>query len=260
MKNWIIGLFILSTVSVLPANAISPCIVEGMGGITAAVPSCTDCSGAITFAAHFENNDDIEVGVPCGCADGDTTATQYGGISYSDTDKTDGTYSLLIGPQDYLYFSNNNDNFPVAEGSLAFDFMINTYAANFAFIDFVDGTVENRLQIYMGVADTPNIDIYVWWEGTNSGSEGFYINCNISEGSKYTLVVTWDDDRNPSTELYGEVWAFGGASQASNSDTTITAMDDSTFDLKLGYAGSANGEVWIDNFQMKNSYDETDWR
>lgn len=58
-----------------------------------AAGGCDDCSGTLVFSTHFENDNDITVGTPCGCSDGTTAQALTGGSTYSSTYASDGTYS-----------------------------------------------------------------------------------------------------------------------------------------------------------------------
>ena len=65
-----------------------------MVGFGPVASSCDDCSGDLRLSAHFENNDDLTQGTPCGCADDDDTWTLSSDMVYSTTQKYDGSYSV----------------------------------------------------------------------------------------------------------------------------------------------------------------------
>ena len=218
-----------------------------------------------TLSAHFENSNDVTVGTPAGSSAGDSVFTLFGSAAYTtDANKvTDGTYALNCpGASDYLQLDNSNEDiFNSAEGSLVFDFGIETFASQTRLIEFKDGTLANWLFVYMTGSTPGAVDIYVWYNAAGGSTQGFYLTPNLTEGTnRYTLVITWNPTLG-SQELFAELFNFGSTSITSNSTATITAMTVNAINqINVGNSGTAAGSVSVDNLQIKATYDKTDWR
>ena len=107
---------------------------------------CDDCSGTLKFSWHMENVD-VTLGTPCGCSDGDTTATANDSITLSDTQEKDGTYSAYAADAGkyYSFTGSAEDLVDMDEALVIFWVYITTWAEDAHLFEVFGNANENEI-------------------------------------------------------------------------------------------------------------------
>lgn len=216
---------------------------QGGGGAASVV--CDDCSDAnLTFSWHAEDID-VTVGTPCGCSDGDTTATLVSGAVISSTQKSDGTNSLSFPTSlDYATFDNTSEDIINKDaGTIIFDIYL-TARANFqrVFIYEVDSNNFIRCQ-------TRNIDeLDVIYSGDSTEIGAVTGAADLSLNTFYTVTAKWRTGvTDPSLSI-----TVNGSTGTNNTDLTAIIGNSGTIEIGSKISGSTFG--FIDKVLIYNNW------
>jgi len=215
----------------------------------AAGSSCDDCSGTLIASHHFENEDE-EVGTPCGCNDNASGSVTLGtAASISSTSTTgwpsDGSYSLAVGTAASTIDITGWDK---TEGTITFDLYTSSVEGNSLETLLYIGSVGSD-GIWIELAGTDdNYKIIANWRGDN-GSFSIHSSSNstYANGSILSITFKWDGATAHSgnyTELIVDESTYGDEGVPSAIAGSFTTVN---------FIKTAN-TVLIDNFKIYSTW------
>jgi len=211
-----------------------------LGGSVPSAGSCDDCSGTLKFAWHAENVD-VTKGTPCGCSDGDTTASASGSPSLSNVQKSDGTYSVLINATSeyYEFTKSGTDLLDPDDFKITFDLYVINLNSTGEEVEIITSYYDSNDYIIV-MLDASYIKVYHKGNGTSDtmilNLDGYteqWLSCEYQaktsvEGNDHYLScgdagsVEEDDDHvafnNQPTKLV--IGTGGGSSSYNDGDAT----------------------------------------
>lgn len=214
---------------------------------------CDDCSGDLSFACHWEGSDasdrlDIETGNPCGCSDGDTTGTIEGTATTSNSQKSDGSYSVHIPTcsDEIQYDITSEDIAQDNAGTITFDIYIVSWVDDARLCTvWVDNDETNAIYIMMRSSD----EIRLRYVGNNNAQAAVTNGANLSLNTWYSVTAKW---RHGATDpsLYIDV---NSVSASNNND--LVAFSSSPNQLSIGDTQTTGApEYYIDNFKVYKTW------
>jgi hypothetical protein len=253
-------IILILAICLVPLTAMGFMFIGGRPAASSS--SCDDCSGTLTFAAHFENSDDVTSGTPCGCSDddevGDRTQSAHT-PTYVSTPKKDGSYALDTHyGNTYIHFDDN--------GTIT-DFYQSSFAVTYKFWVYVEHYYDDNGKVFSSRHDGDN---YVRLKVTGA-SDAIDFGLEFEESDTGVHVtVTADSDCSDQTWYYVVAKVRSGSTNPSMgvwvySDEESTLVDSATSDtdlhsfhgdeanfLRIGNVVSAdNGtRVIIDDFKV----------
>ena len=201
--------------------------------------SCDTCTGTLLFSSHFENNDDITQGTPCGCNTNADITWALTNATYSSVQKSDGTYSLLK--------DSNTDSAEITvdspgsthDGSMSFDVYVSTWANNEPLLSLYVN--DNN---YINVMTSTPDKVILYYKGTNVAVSTAGV--VLSTGAWHNIVASWLFSTNTNSL---KLTLDGGAPDYKTA--WIEPLVGSPI-LKTGYG--TNAQYYLDNVVLKSVY------
>lgn len=217
--------------------------------------SCDSCSGNRSLMAHFENNDDVTVGTPCGCSDGDTTVALTN-ATYGSTYYQDGAYSLHIGGSGhYATWSNTSRAIlDEAAGTIKFWIRVSTWLSNGRIFYSAYNTSTDYLRIRMVGTSNTDIEFDITYNDGTSTLTATTAALNGGLNTWYYLVGKYtQSDVDPNLGIY--VYSDEGSTLLSSgtSNTNLAAWGGGPASVDLGSPGEAVYD--IDKFEISKAWE-----
>lgn len=240
-----LSLLILSLIILDVSWALSPTMLD-ISTHSSGEVSCDDCSGALKFAWHMEDNDstpDVTLGNPCGCSDGDSIGAESGAPVFSNVQKSDGTYSLHINAKDewYEFVVSGDDLVENDNVKITFDIYIVSFPAG-------AGTKHEIIRLPYDANNVVSIqiddsgDLLSYYRGTSVTD---YINISPATGSWLSC------EYQAKTGVAGNDHYLACGASSTEEDDDLTAMEGSATNLNFGDEfGTEAGEYYLDNVKI----------
>ena len=221
-----------------------------------AVPSCADCSGTATHIWECNNTTVGTGGPPCGCSDGDTSASANGDATitsgaavFDDTGSNNG--------QDFYAFTVSNDDICDDQlGTVFIRFKVDTWV-NAARLFRLYGSNDNFLRV---VLESDN-DLVGTHEGNNT-TETVALSGNATgTGTEYIVRYRWQDGvagTDHQITLYNT--SMGELdNNADDDDITEFTTQAGVGDFRVGNdSNNAGSDINIYYIHVYNEWKETD--
>ncbi len=216
--------------------------------------ACADCSGTLTFAWEC-NTTTVGEGSPCGCSDGDTSATQNDDAAISAGAVV--LNDVSANGVDYYAFDNGAD--------VLFDDTLGTVFIRFKVTTWVDsvmlwGVYEDATD-YIKIWLTSSNDLAGVHEGNNDINTAQLFGNAVSTGTEYIVRYRWkvgEAGNDHQITLYNTAMA---QQDDTEDDDDLTAFDDQpgNSDYKVGTrSATANSNISIYYIHHYNEWKNTD--
>jgi hypothetical protein len=251
MKTFILANLLFALVLMVPPLK-DPAFLGSLH-VTPVAGGGDDCSDAnLLFSWHMEN-ENVTLGTPAGCSDGDETATLNSGATIDSTQFQDGANSLSCPTgSDYAGFAvSGNDIFSETAGTIIFYLRINTggyvTGANL-FSSRIDPN--NRFEIYMQGADTPTgREIFMRWDGAGTTQSASTSDADLDTNTWYKITAKYDTadvDPNLSLQIDSETPV--------TNNNNLVAWSGSLSAMNIGNTLSAASDYWLDNIKVYDNW------
>lgn len=242
-------ILIFCTVFLLVVNVNAGHFIRKVGG------TADDCSGDLKFSWHMEN-DDVTLGDPAGCSDGDETGSITGSAILDTTQKSDGQKSIKVskssGTGFYSFDVSSNDIIDMQEGKIVIDLYVDTWVNNAVFIKWKDSGCYAMIRLRNSASDI-EVGAYV--------DQGSVYDTLETSGSGHTedewLRITYQWDLSQSSadhkiELCDLTPPDTTSNCTSIQEDTLVTWDNPITALQIGETQSVSGTmlVYIDNVQI----------
>ncbi len=213
-------------------------IVSGGGG-----GGCDSCSSGLILTSHFENDDDITQGTPCGCnANADITWTRTG-TTYSNTQQTDGSYSIYRnGSTQRAAIATNVDK---TAGTLIFDIYVSSATTNVSHIMWY---VDANNYIKIGVSPSSATAERITYSGSGTVTGADTPSGQLTTGTWHTVRAKWRTASSPYLSIQIDNNTPEATSNALGSFTGTPA------NMTLGTSGSETDVFYMDNLKLYNMW------
>lgn len=211
--------------------------------------SAAGCSSPITFSYHMENSNDVTVGTPTGCSNGDEVGTETS-VAYESSSPApqDGTYSILFdgNPDNIAFDISGEDIFDDTAGNIDFYFYLDSFTSNREILR-ANGDGQNFLSIVI-ITNTDN-ELRLRYKGNNITVDLTTTGCDLSTGTWVHLIVRWTQaDVDPNLFID----CNDGTTISDN--TNLTDWTTAAATLTLGNGGVSAYRGNIDNLTIKDTY------
>jgi len=235
MTRWLLIVLLL-----LPSLA---CAGQGLGpgpGYKTYGATGDSCTGALLFAAHMENDDDVTAGSPTGCSVGDTTIAKTG-ATYSSTQASDGTYSA--------YSTAENSSLVIASTNMDVS-LVGTWCADV----YYTNTVLRRV---FTISATGPMGAIVYSAGANTMRSSYasenYTGSDTFPNDAWTRVcATWDATQSAGSDKLGT--KVGANAWQTQTNRTLTSLGSNPATYYIGGAAFLYWPGYVDNIKLYSDY------
>lgn len=228
------------------------------GLIDSADPDCfvTDsCVDGLVLSWHAEN---VDLSTDGGCSTlGDTVWAANNAVELSTDDKSDLTSSVYGNAASEYYFLEPTQNFPIAEGTLWFDFRLDVYTANGVFVSAVYDTNNNLSCFMTNGSGGANIDVRCAYRynGTNYTATA---DTNITQGTGAWYRVEWEWKASATNDMRINVWALDTSNPRQTTGSPITAttnvipsvLANAPTKINVGAVNSSTYALYVDVIKL----------
>lgn len=240
MKRLVIILFILFALPI-------PVYAWDYINVPVITSDAAACSSPETFRYHMENSNDVTVGTPTGCSNGDTTGTENG-ITYESASPApqDGTYSLLCdGVNDKIEFDViSRDIVTEVQGNKHFWFYLDTYTSARDIVH-VASSGNDFIQFQL-LTNTDN-ELRLRYRGNGTTVALSTTACDLTTGVWVEITIRWQQTGDPNLFI-----DCGGSTISTNTDLTAWAGNPSIF--RIGDSGNFALQGNVDALTIKETY------
>lgn len=237
----ILALLLLPQIAFASGLTLSGGTFSGCGS-GAGLSGCDSCSGALILTSHFENTDNIETGTPCGCSTNADKTWALTGATYSDAQKSDGTYSLYIAgsTQNAIITADPNKS----AGTITFDIYVAAWR-NVGDILVIAVDADNYIAFYTyTTSGVGRLD----YQGNNVSK---VINVTgLTENAWHTITLKWSTTAVGGKYLYAQV----DAETAVTGAEALTEIVGTPTTVKFGYGAITPATYYIDNVKLYNAW------
>ena len=173
------------------------------------------CTGTLELSAHFENSDTVTTGTPAGCnANADQTWALTGdGVTYSTTQKSDGTYALYIPSTEEVKNALITTDNVAGEGTITFDLYVATHSA-YHYIFSYEVDVNNKIVMYLA-SSSGSADILIK-NGGDEWNPTLIDSIDVGAGWNH-VTIKW------SQSSHSGAYAYAAIDTHTASDTSYSA-------------------------------------
>jgi hypothetical protein len=233
-----------------------------LGSVPVAGVTCDDCSGNVSFVAHFENDLDVTKGDPCGCSDGDTTLELTGATFSTDAEHTgDGLYGLYCANgTDYAKVENTSRNILTeVSGTIKFWIYITTWVSGTKVFFTEYGTSSDYLRLTMAGGSNSDIEFTLRQNDTevpNKDAPTTELDGDLN--TWYYIVVKWRNTGDPNLFIgvySDEVGTLFNANSYASNNTDLAAWGGEPDFIEIGNNSSNAAAFYIDKFYLSKAYE-----
>lgn len=238
----------VSVYASFPTGTGGRAAIDGGGGVI--VGGCDDCSGDLSLAYHCEQ-DDVTGGTPCGCSDGDSTATRNDFAVYDATIQTNGTSSLdAADKKKWAEFDNTEGGAESiahdTAGTITFDLYITTFVAGGRPVQFRDALAGNADELRLFLFNDNDLQLSYYGNGVEVAVSSVAFNLALT--TWYSVTIKWRlGAADPSLSLEAN-------SVTTTSNTDLTAVEDAWIFLGFGEASGAESDTHVDNIKVYKTW------
>ena len=252
MKRIILAILFLV---VLTTQALGTDYAYLMGGRPApggaAASAATDsCTGGLVLSAHFENTDKItEGGVSGGVNNGcttnaDTTWSKTANMSYSTTQKSDGSYSIYCNACSTTDAGTIGVDINIDAGTLMFDIYVITRNKYSTIID-ARLDANNWISCYFNGTETITCE----YKGNGTTVYVTAKSYQLSADSWHSVVFKW---RTGSTDPSLSIQVDANSAVTTNDD--LTALTDTPTTLQVHRRYTGDNTFYLDKVKVYNAW------
>ena len=225
------------------AGITEPASVSGIASAYEEEIVCDTCSSNLILASHFENDDNIENGDPCGCSTNADKTWTMTSITYSTTQKSDGSYAA--------YVNDDTDNGVItatinkAAGTIIFDIYVTTYAQYTLFLSLrTDPSNEDN---WIGCGNDSSGVIGCFFEGA---PDLIGVSANMTNNAWHTVTFKYRTGvTNPSLSLQVD------SESPATSNTDLTPITGTLSIIKINHPYGTNAAAYyIDNVKIYDAW------